>query len=398
MRAVALHAPRVFDGERLRGPGGLVAREGRITAVFDGEPPSELAAALPLHRCRGLLAPGYVDLQANGGGGVLFNEEPNVAGLEAIARAHRTTGTTSLLPTLISPSADLLRAGLTAISNSIEELRSKRLRTLGIHVEGPYLNPGRAGAHDPSSIRALDADDLALLCSASPYTTLVTLAPECVDLAAIRALSDAGVQVYAGHSEADAETFRAAVHAGLRGATHLFNAMPPARNRDPGLVGAVLAHSSARAGVIADGVHVDWTSFRGALAALGPDRLHFVSDAMPPLGADPVEPGAAAFSLGGAPVWVRGEGDARHCALRDGTLAGSCLSVAGAVRNAIHEAGVAPTDALRMGTASPADAIGRADEVGRLREGAWADLIELSSDYEVESIWVAGEAVDRGAD
>ncbi len=383
----ALSADRVFDGHALRREAGVLLRAGRVEHLFDlADPPP----GVPVEHHGGLLAPGLVDLQVNGGGGALFNDAPSAAGVNRIARAHRALGTTSLLPTLVSPGRVLLGKARRAISKTIEEQDANHLHILGIHVEGPHLSPARVGAHDAASIRPLESADLTLLSSFEGGSTLVTLAPEQVEPAQIETLRGAGVRVFAGHSEADAAAVARARAAGLSGFTHLYNAMPPMAGRAPGIVGAALSDPDAFAGIIADGAHVDWASFRVAYGALGPTRLFLVSDAMPPVGAAETPP----FDLGGPPIVTRGEGDARHCVLPDGTLAGSCLSMAAALRNAHRHGGICLEAALQMATSTPAAALGRDDEVGIVGSGARADLVLLDGDLVVRGVWVAGDRVD----
>lgn len=382
----ALGAERVFDGHALHRETGLLVRGGRISACF---PLADPPPGVSVERVGGLLCPGFVDLQVNGGGGTLLNDDPSAEGVRTIARAHRALGTTSLLPTLVSPGRDLLERAGRSVAEAIRDQESEDLHVLGLHVEGPHLSPARAGAHDTSAIRPLDPPDEALLRGVEAGSTLVTLAPEQVEPAQIEALSRAGVAVFAGHSEAAAEVVSRARAAGLRGFTHLYNAMPPLAGRAPGIVGAALSDPEAFAGIIADGAHVDWASFRVAFGALGPSRLFLVSDAMPPVGA----PVALPFDLGGPPIATRGEGDARHCVLPDGTLAGSCLSMAAAVRNAHRHGDVALEAALQMATSTPAAALERHAEVGVLAVGARADLVLLDDALAVRGVWVGGARV-----
>ncbi len=386
-KVAALGAERVFDGRALHTDTGLLLREGHVAARFAlSDPPPGVA----VERVDGMLCPGFVDLQVNGGGGLLLNNDPSAEGVRSIARAHRALGTTSLLPTLVSPGRALLERAGRGVAEAIDGQEAQALSVLGLHVEGPHLSPARPGAHDPAAIRPLEPRDEALLCSLSAGSTLVTLAPEQVEPAQIETLCRAGLCVFAGHSEAAAEVVSRARAVGLRGFTHLYNAMSPLAGRAPGIVGAALSDPDAFAGIIADGAHVDWTSFRVAFAALGPSRLFLVSDAMPPVGA----PAARPFDLGGPPIATRGEGDARHCVLPDGTLAGSCLSMAAAVRNAWRHAGVGLEAALQMATSTPARALGRDAEVGVLDAGARADLVLLDDALAVRGVWVGGARVD----
>lgn len=376
----ALIPERLFDGSALRDEAVVVdgARVARVCAL------NELPANLPRRSVPGLLAPGLIDLQVNGGGGCQWNDDPGVSALDAIARAHRAQGTTALLPTLISPAPDVAQRGLASTKELFEKQDPSRARILGIHLEGPHLNRARAGAHPEAALRPLGDSDMAQLLAPCSGAILCTVAPEVVGADAIQRLAQNGVVVFAGHSEASADQIEAARRAGLRGFTHLYNAMSPLRAREPGVVGAALSERESYCGLIADGVHVDWRSVSVALAAKGPTRLFFVSDAMAPSASDD-----APFFLGGARVRVLGRGDGRYCALEDGTLAGSCLTMAAALRNAVAALSLPLESALQMASTTPARALGLQD-LGVIRGGAHADFVALNDDLQVLETWVAG--------
>jgi N-acetylglucosamine-6-phosphate deacetylase len=326
-----------------------------------------------------LLAPGFVDLQVNGGDGVLFNDAPTPAGLRRIADAHALLGTTSLLPTLISANREIRRKALDAVASGVPGVR-------GIHIEGPFIAPARRGIHPAESLSNLTSDDLGELTGACAVPRLLTVAPEIVPPHAISALVEAGVIVSIGHTDAAETAVRASLDAGATLATHLFNAMSPFAPRAPGAVGAILDHATVCAGMIADGYHVHPAAMRLAHRVLGPDRLFLVSDAMPTVGCD----AAAEFRLGGEIITLR-QGRLTSAA---GTLAGAHLSMADSVRYAVRGAGIPLPDALRMATATPADGLGLRQH-GRIRVGARADFVALDATLRVTAVWRDGELLVR---
>jgi N-acetylglucosamine-6-phosphate deacetylase len=324
------------------------------------------------------LLPGFIDCQVNGGGDVLFNDAPTVETIRRIGAAHRRFGTTGFLPTLISDDADVMRAAIAAVDAAIGEGVPG---VLGIHLEGPYLSAARRGVHDATKFRAPDAREIDLVASLANGVTLLTLAPEQVSPATIRALTERGVIVAAGHTAASYGETRAALYAGVRGFTHLYNAMSPLASREPGVVGAALEDSGSWCGIVADGYHVHPASVRIALAAKPRGKLFLVTDAMPPVGGD-----IDTFTLGGVPITCR---DGR-CETADGVLAGSALDMAGAVRNATASLGIAFDEAARMASAYPADFLGIANATGRIAPGLRADFVVLDDALRVRDVFVGG--------
>ena len=380
-----------LTGARLHTPDGLapgraLLHEGgtiRDIVADDAIP----ATARIVRLAGGTLAAGFIDLQVNGGGGVMFNDAPTTAAVATIGRAHRARGTTGFLATFISGArADMARA-VAAVRAALE---AGEPGVLGIHFEGPHLNPARRGAHDGRALRPPGAGDLDLLASLGPGRTLVTLAPECVAPAHIAALTARGVIVAAGHSEADAETMRAAAAHGMTGVTHLFNAMAPLGHRAPGTAGTALAHDGLACTIIADGVHVHWDMVRLAWRAKPAGTLFLVSDAMAPVGAPVGAPVMEAFKVGGEAVRIR-DGSLRT---GDGRLAGSLLDMGQAVRNCVAHAGIPLDDALAMAAAWPADFVGLGESRGRLAPGLRADLVWLDEALRVRATWIAGERAD----
>lgn len=368
-------APRVFDGERFL-PASLVTFDrNRIEAIRPaGEAGAEADHVLPEGAT---LAPGYIDLQVNGGGGRLLNDAIDLATMAHIAAAHASVGTTSLLPTLISGTRGMIREALDVGAEAIRDIPG----VIGLHIEGPFLSPERPGIHPPANLIPMTDEDEAMLTSHRVGRLMLTVAPEIVGPGRIASLRDGGVVVFAGHTNASAEQATEGFEAGVSGCTHLYNAMSQMGSRAPGVVGAALAHAHVRAGLICDGLHVHPVAVRAAFAAMGPSRLFFVSDAMPTVASDTTS-------------WVwRGEtihlvGD--RLAQADGTLAGAHVTMAECVRRAVRLCGIAPEAALRMATSTPARAIGAADR-GRLAQGLRPDFVALDESFAVTAVWQDGQ-------
>jgi N-acetylglucosamine-6-phosphate deacetylase len=364
----------VVDGK------GVVIENGAIAAILD-------AADVPAGARRqdldgGLLVPGFIDTQVNGGGGVLFNDAPTVETIAAIGAAHRPYGTTGFLPTLISDDLAVVDRAMRAAEDAIQ---AGVPGVLGVHIEGPFLNVKRKGIHDPSKFRVIDEAALALLASLKVGKTLVTLAPETTTPEMIRRLTEAGVIVAAGHTNAAYATMRKALAAGLTGFTHLFNAMSPLTSREPGVVGAALESQTAWCGLIVDGRHVDPAVLRIALRTRPLDRFMLVTDAMPTVGL--VD---KSFDLQGRHIRVV-DG---VCVDDHGTLAGSDLDMAGAVRNAMAMMGLTLAEAVAMASASPAAFLGLTRQRGTLAPGQAADLVLLDDQLNVQRTWINGVAGD----
>ena len=375
-RPHAIAASCVFDGAVAhRNAAVIISGEG-IEGLARR---AELPADLPLHEMPGgvWLAPGFIDLQVNGGGDVLFNDAPTPQTIRQIAAAHRRFGTTALLPTLISDSPARMKAAVAAV----DELSAVEPGVIGIHLEGPFLSPEKTGVHAPGQIRQPTANDLDLITAPRRGVTLVTLAPEQVSPDFIGKLTKAGVRVALGHSMATYEQTREAIAAGLTGFTHLFNAMRGLDSREPGPIAAALESADVWYGLIVDGAHVAPAMLRLALRGCG--RPILVTDSMPPVGGT-----HATFTLNGDKISVR---DGR-CTRQDGRLAGSCLDMASAVRNCVRLLGVSLTDALRFASTHPAEFLGLDTKLGRIAPGLRADLVAIDcKTIEVHHTWVAGE-------
>jgi N-acetylglucosamine-6-phosphate deacetylase len=375
MTETALVGARILAGETWYDEHALVMCNGRIKRLL-------LAKALPDNMPvqmldGGVLLPGFVDTQVNGGGGVLFNDEPSVDGIMSIAEAHRKFGTTAMLPTLISDNLDVIAKAIGAVDDAIQ---AGVPGIVGIHIEGPFLNPGKHGIHDAKKFRSLDADTVALLSSLKHGKTLVTLAPELAPEGAIAALVAKGVVVAAGHTLANYDDMQQAIGEGLSGVTHLFNAMTQMESRAPGVVGASM-DGGLICGIIADGHHVHPASLRAAYRAKGSKELMLVTDAMPTVGSD-----ITSFTVGGTAVTAR-EGMLRS---DESTLAGSDLDMTSALRNCVALMQVDLSSASQMASATPAEFIGIGNAYGRISEGYRADLVHLDDTLNIQNVWIAG--------
>jgi N-acetylglucosamine-6-phosphate deacetylase len=325
----------------------------------------------------GLLLPGFIDTQVNGGGGALFNDAPSTDTIARIGAAHRRYGTTGFLPTLISDDLSVVEAALTAMR---EACSAGVPGLLGAHIEGPFLSYARQGIHDSDHFRALDAPALDLLTRDWGCRIVTTLAPEMVDRKAVRRLAAAGVIVAAGHTNATYAQMRDGFADGFTGVTHLFNAMSPLTAREPGVVGAAL-ESDAWCGIIVDGRHVDPVVLRLGLKCHRLDRFMLVTDAMPCVGGD-----RHSFVLQGKTIFVRDGA----CYDEEGRLAGSDLDMASALRNAVRELGLSLAEASAMASRGPAAFLGLAEETGRIAPGLRADLVLLDDDLRVRETWIGG--------
>ncbi|MGB3554102.1 MAG: N-acetylglucosamine-6-phosphate deacetylase [Jannaschia sp.] len=336
----------IFDGHHLHQGKALVLDGETFGGIVGAEEVPEDCEVVLLDR--GVLMPGFVDLQVNGGGGVMFNDETSVAGLATIAAAHATTGTRALLPTLITDTPERTRAAVEAVEAAIAR---NVPGIVGLHLEGPHLSVTRKGAHDPCLIRPMDDDDEAFLRDAARRlpNLMVTVAPENVTPDRIARLAQAGIIVSLGHTDCTLTEAEAAFAAGASCVTHLFNAMSQLGNREPGLVGATLGAGSVSAGLIADEVHVHAVTMGLALAAKrGPGRIFLVTDAMSTVGSNITE-----FSLNGRRVIRR----ANRLTLEDGTLAGADLEMPTAISILMERVGIPQETALAMATSGPASVL-----------------------------------------
>ncbi|MGO4221586.1 N-acetylglucosamine-6-phosphate deacetylase [Lysobacter sp. TAF61] len=354
-----------------------LVEDGHIVAVLPGAAPKDTRI---VDLAGGYLVPGFIDTQVNGGGDVLFNDEPTVDGLRTIAAAHRKFGTTGLMPTLISDDTAVMARAIAATGDAIDQGVPG---ILGIHLEGPYLNAARKGVHDPAKFHTPGKDELDLVASLGKGRTMLTLAPERFSTDTLRELAARRVLVCAGHTAATYEQLRDGFAAGIRGVTHLFNAMTPLNSREPGAVGAALENPDVWCGLIVDGYHVHDAALRVAIAARPIGKMMLVTDAMPPVGGERED-----FALYGVTMTCR-DG---QCTTADGTLAGSALDMAAAVRNTVERLGLPLPEACRMASTYPAEFLGLGGELGRIAPGFRADLVMLDHDLQVQGTWINGRA------
>ncbi len=372
----ALINAELFTGEQWQEGQALLLEGERIRALVANEEVPGDAERIDLAGTR--LVPGLLDTQVNGGGGVLFNDAPTVDTLEQIGRAHARFGTTGFLPTLISDDLEVVERAVEAVRQAMAR---KVPGVLGIHLEGPFLNPERKGVHDDKKFRRLTPEAVELLSSLEVGFTLVTLAPERTTPEMIRQLTERGVMVAAGHTAADYEQTRTALAAGLRSFTHLFNAMTPMTSREPGVVGAALEDENSWCGLIVDGYHVHATTLKVAIAAKARGKMVLVTDAMPTVGADDKQ-----FTLKGEVI--RAENG--RCATADGTLAGSDLDMLAAVRNSVSQLNLPLAEGLRMASLYPAQMLGLDHELGRLAPGYRASLLAVDEALNLRASWIDG--------
>ena len=370
----------LVDGSFTEGKAVLLD-SGRIAAVVDE---SNVPTGIEQHDLEGgLLVPGFIDTQVNGGGGVLFNDAPTVETIRTIGRAHRRFGTTGFLPTLISDDLHIIQSGIEAVEAAIAEGVPG---VLGIHIEGPFLNEHRKGIHDADKIRALDEEGYGVLTSMKSGRTMVTVAPECTTPAMIARLVAAGAIVSVGHSNGRYTDVQAAIEAGISGVTHLFNAMSPLGAREPGVVGAALESDAIWCGIIVDGQHVSPATLKIALRCKPHDKFMLVTDAMPSVGSTAKE-----FVLQGKRIIARDGA----CFDEKGRLAGSDLDMAWAVRNAIELLDLPQETAFAMASAAPAAFLGISEDRGAIAAGRHADLALLGDDLVVRETWIAGERTNQ---
>ncbi|WP_395448765.1 N-acetylglucosamine-6-phosphate deacetylase [Aminobacter sp. UC22_36] len=377
----ALAAQRIFDGEAWHEDAALIVAGGLIEGIVKRD---AVPAGVAVTDGGSILAPGFIDLQVNGGGGLMLNDKPDVDTLDIICKAQMPFGTTAVLPTLITDTPEITRATIAA---GAEAATRKVPGFLGLHLEGPHLSLARKGAHDPQLIRPMDdADERALIAARNTMPVLLTtIAPESVKAGQVKALAAAGVVVSLGHTDTSYRTAKEYAEAGASMATHLFNAMSQIGNREPGLAGAAVDISTFSAGLIADGIHVDPATMKIALKAKnGPARIFLVTDAMATIGTD-----LKSFTLNGRTI-KRENG---RLTLEDGTLAGADLDMISAVRFMHEKIGEELDEAIRMASLYPAEAVGQDHRLGRLAKGYAANAVQLTDTLDVSATWIDGNKV-----
>ncbi|MGK9172281.1 N-acetylglucosamine-6-phosphate deacetylase [Yokenella regensburgei] len=377
----ALTQCRIFTGHEILDDHALIVANGLIERVCPlAELPSDIEQR-SLHNA--ILAPGFIDVQLNGCGGVQFNDTADavsVKTLEIMQRTNEKSGCTSFLPTLITSSDELMKQGVQVMR---EYLAAHPNQALGLHLEGPWLNIIKKGTHNPEYVRKPDAELVDFLCKNADVITKVTLAPEMVGAEVIGKLAAAGIVVSAGHSNATLKEAKAGFRAGITFATHLFNAMPYITGREPGLAGAILDDADVYCGIIADGLHVDYVNIRTAKRLKG-DKLCLVTDATAPAGATIDQ-----FIFAGKTIYYRNG----LCVDENGTLSGSALTMIEGIYNLVEHVGIALDEALRMATLYPARAIGVADSLGSIAAGKVANLTAFTRDYKIIKTIVNGNEV-----
>ncbi len=378
----AITGARIFDGQTWHAGKALLVEDGIVSGIVGHGGLPENTELVDVNGQ--LLVPGFIDLQVNGGGGVMLNHRQDVDGIRTICAAHARFGTTALLPTLITDTFDIrqrtVEAGLQAKAQRVPGF-------LGLHLEGPHLSVARKGAHDPALIRPMDAADLEALlaCKGAFDAMMITVAPENTTVEQVASLSAAGFIISIGHTDTGYATVAAYADAGARTVTHLFNAMSPLGHREPGVVGAALDRGDLYAGIIADGFHVDPVSMGVALRAkAGPGRIFIVTDAMSTIGSD-----QTGFMLNGRDIFRK---DGR-LTLADGTLAGADIDMLSSVHFAHEKLGLPLDEAIRMASAYPADAMRIEARKGRLLPGLDADFVILTETLDMVSTWIGGACV-----
>ena len=371
----------IFDGHTRHEDSAILTHHGIVDEIVSTRNIPSGVETIVL--AGGMLAPGFVDLQVNGGGGVLLNDQPTVVGIETICAAHAQFGTTSLLPTLITDRPDVTRE---VVAAGIEATNKSVTGFIGLHLEGPHLSVARKGAHDAALVRPMSDDDLEFLKKSRAFLPhlMATIAPESVSNAQISKLNEAGIVVSLGHTAADYETAVGAAASGAKAVTHLFNAMSPLKHREPGLVGAALATSHLTIGIIADGIHVHPAAISIALnAKKGDGKIFLVTDAMSTIGTDQKN-----FTLNGRTITRAGG----KLILEDGTLAGADLDMITAVRFMANSVGVGIDEALRMASLYPAKCIGD-NTIGHLQNGAAGNMVHLDDGLAIKSVWSAAQRI-----
>ena len=373
----ALVGAKIFDGSGFIKDAAVIIEQDQILSITPRNALDSSIAQIDLKG--GILAPGFIDLQVNGGGGAFFTNDTSVAALKTMLQGHRPTGTTSMMPTLISDTRKVHQAGVQAVADAIAEGNSG---ILGVHIEGPFFSMEKRGAHNERYIREMDSDDEQWLEKITDFKVIITLAPEHTQPGQIKALADAGITVCAGHTNAHYEDVMRGIDEGLKGFTHLYNAMRPQTGREPGTVGAALASDSTWCGIIVDNHHVHSGSVRTALAAKPQGKLYLVSDSMSTVGSE-----TKSFTIYGETITEKNGALVNA----EGRLAGSAIGMIDAVRINTLDVGVELGESLRMASLYPAEFMQLDNQLGRIKSGYRADITHFNDDFKVENTWVSGE-------
>ena len=374
MTQVRIHTNRLFDGENYLTDNVITVEDGVIVGLDNNTQHAD-------YFIDGLVVPGFIDIQVNGGGGALFNDSPSLDKIQTIIAAHSQFGTTAMLPTLITDRVEVMAEAADAMAIAIAE---KVPGIVGIHFEGPHLSVAKKGAHSAEYIRAISEEEWLILSRKDIGQIIVTLAPETVSTEDIARMVSLGIKVCLGHTNANYQTAQNALNAGADGFTHLFNAMSPLQSREPGVTGCALLNDSASTGIIVDGHHVDYATCKLAIKTKPVGKSILVTDAMPPVGT-----GEQEFAFFDRTVYLN---DGKLTSTT-GELAGSVLDMATAVRNTHQHVGISLEESIRMASLYPAQYINQGHLRGRLCKGYMADFTVLDSELNVKSTWISGRQV-----
>ena len=376
----ALLGSQIFCGERFYDDHALLVEGKSIVDIVDKNNTPDNFNKIELDQ--GILAPGFIDLQVNGGGGVLFNNSPNKESLNTIIKAHQFFGTTSVMPTVISDSLEVLEQCIKTVTEEIKNNSS----LLGIHIEGPFFNTKYRGVHQKQYISAINSDYLNLFESLKGFPVMLTLAPECISSQQLKHLTSLGIKTLAGHSDATYDELDDAIKNGLDGFTHLFNAMGQISAREPGVVGSALHFENTFASIIVDLHHVHPSLIQLAYQLKPKGKLFFISDSMAT-----INHGKPSFELYDEVV---NESDGR-LVNSEGKLAGSSITQIDAVKNAYQKCNIPLNQALAMASRYPAEYLGIENHLGSLKPGYRADLVHFDSNFKVHNAWVSGKQINR---
>jgi len=376
----ALKGARIFSGEEFFEKKALLLEGEAIVEIVDD---SKIPKDFETQKLNGgILSPGFIDLQVNGGGGKLFNNSPDKDSLNTIIGAHQHFGTTSIMPTVISDSLNVLQKCTDTISDEINHNHS----LLGIHIEGPFFNVKYRGVHQKQYINTINATYMSLFETLDKFPVMLTLAPECISIKQLKSLKALGFKILAGHTDANYDQLEEAVKYGLDGFTHLFNAMGQISSREPGVVGSALDFDEASASIIVDLHHVHPSLINLSFKQKPKGKLFFVSDSMAT-----INHGDPSFELYDEVV---SEANGRIIN-SEGKLAGSSITQIDAIKNAYQKCNIPIDSAISMATLYPAEYIGVSDYLGQLRSGYRADLAHFNSDFQIQNVWVAGKQIRR---
>jgi len=376
----ALLGSQIFCGERFYDDHALLVEGKSIVDIVDKNNTPDNFNKIELDQ--GILAPGFIDLQVNGGGGVLFNNSPNKESLNTIIKAHQFFGTTSIMPTVISDSLEVLEQCIKTVTEEIKNNSS----LLGIHIEGPFFNTKYRGVHQKQYISAINSDYLNLFESLKGFPVMLTLAPECISSQQLKHLTSLGIKTLAGHSDATYDELDDAIKNGLDGFTHLFNAMGQISAREPGVVGSALHFENTFASIIVDLHHVHPSLIQLAYQLKPKGKLFFISDSMAT-----INHGKPSFELYDEVV---NESDGR-LVNSEGKLAGSSITQIDAVKNVYQKCNIPLNQALAMASRYPAEYLGIENHLGSLKPGYRADLVHFDSNFKVHNVWVSGKQINR---